>query len=482
MVHYLKLIAIIGLCVLLLNACSEASPVPTKNIETQSTAVLTRDDPEPPPPTPSPSPTATKEPKSTLEAGEEDIRGKSVQLWHPWSGEQARHLEQLVDTFNSSNEWGIKVEATGMGDLDILWSKVSETRASNESPDIAVGYLHQILAEDAVEPIIDLEPFVQDPIWGLSLEEQADFYPVFWEADRIDDRRLAIPALRSAQLIFYNNEWAKELGFDSPPTTPEELAEQACSATQANLEDANTENDGTGGTIISTQYSSTLGWLQAFGAPVVNEDYSSYVFDDPATESAMQFLRQLYEDGCAWLPESEFNEVEFAAREGLFRTETLTAIPLQTLAFTRLSNQDEWSVLAFPSPQGKPAMPVYGPSYTLLSSKPDQQLAAWIFLRWLIQPENEAQWVLANTSFPIRETTLEQIRQTGEMPAQWAEAVDSLFSATSEPAFASWSQVRWALHDATTQLYRSYFTMDGIPEMIDFLQKTADDLHQEFDP
>jgi multiple sugar transport system substrate-binding protein len=481
MVNLIRLIVILGLGMLFLASCSEPTLVPTGEIEQEVTATLTLEDPEPPEPAASPTPTATEEPKSTLDVGEEDIRGQVVRLWHPWRGEQAEVMERMIETFNASNDWGIEVQATGKRDLDQLWDDITAATLAGEAPEIAAGYLHQILALDASEPVVDLEVYMQDPIWGISQAEQADFYPVFWEADKIENKRFGLPALRSAHLIFYNSTWAKELGFSSPPATPDEYAEQACAAAQANLRDDNPENDGTGGAIISTHYSSTLGWLKAFGAPVVNDEQTAYLLDEPETETALGFLRKLYEDGCAWLPESDFTEVEFAAREGLFRTGTLTSIDHQAQAFARLENRDDWTVLPFPSPQETPAMPVYGPSYALLPGTPERQLAAWSFLRWLLQPENEAQWVMVNGSLPLRAATQEQLALSGEMASQWAAATDSLPVASSEPPFASWAKVRWALHDATTQLYRSYFTMEGIPPMVDFLQETAEDLQMEFD-
>jgi len=43
---------------------------------------------------------------------------------------------------------------------------------------------------------------------------------------------------------------------------------------------------------------------------------------------------------------------------------------------------------------------------------------------------------------------------------QWAAAQQALEYAQSEPTARSWNTVRWALSDAATQLFRSYFTID----------------------
>ncbi len=52
---------------------------------------------------------------------------------------------------------------------------------------------------------------------------------------------------QSAQVMFYNNTWASELGFDAAPQTADEFKEQACAAAAANDADDTPDNDGTGG-------------------------------------------------------------------------------------------------------------------------------------------------------------------------------------------------------------------------------------------
>jgi len=60
---------------------------------------------------------------------------------------------------------------------------------------------------------------------------------------------------------------------------------------------------------------------------------------------------------------------------------------------------------------------------------------------------------------------------------QWAAALELLSRARSEPMFQSWGTVRWALGDASTQLFRSYFTVDQVPTLLAYLERVAADLH-----
>jgi multiple sugar transport system substrate-binding protein/sn-glycerol 3-phosphate transport system substrate-binding protein len=324
--------------------------------------------------------------------------------------------------------------------------------------------------------IVDLNEYVNDPTWGLTAEEQADFYPVFWEQDVLGGKRLGIPAERSAQVLYYNQTWAEELGFDEPPTTPEEFNRQACAASEANRQDDLPDNDLTGGWMVTTEYAAMTGWMYAFGGEITPPGGSGYRFDTPEIEETFQFLRSLFDQGCAWIPESDPPETEFADRSGLFTAGSVAGIPHQSQVFERAENRDEWTVLPFPSPQEKPAISVYGPSFEILKSQPERQLAAWVLLKWLTLPENQAQLVQASGSFPVRRSTQEHLDSYAGRYPQWAAAQALIQYAHPEPAFQSWSTVRWAVSDASTQLFRYYFTIDQVSSLIKLLDETAKEL------
>jgi multiple sugar transport system substrate-binding protein len=393
--------------------------------------------------------------------------------------------DELVDEFNASNPWGIQVDATYAGDYDALSQKILQANPEDELPELAIAYNHQALNWDAQKKLlVDWADYVNDPLWGLSATEQSDFYPVFWDQAVVDGKRIGVPALGSGQTLFYNTTWAKQLGFSRPPTTVLEFKEQACEAARANLNDNITENDKTGGWIISTDPSSVLGWLYAFGAPVSRPDGKGYRLNTPEVKDAFGFLRQLYEDGCAWLPETQTSEGDFAQRLGLFSAGSVTDIPYQETAFKSANNPDGWTVIPFPAEKGTPAgkgnpvVDVYGPSIVMLKSTPQKQLASWLFSKWLLAPENQAKWVLKTGSFPLQESVSEQLKSSGAGSQRWQSALDIFQYARNEPTYRSWDTVRWAISDATSQLFRWYFTMEQLPDTVSLLDRTAAELHQ----
>ncbi len=425
--------------------------------------------------TPTHAPTSAPTPASTLGIDSQELDGISVTFWHVWNEIPGSVLQALVADFNAQNEWGIRVNSRYTGTFDEQYASVLAALNTPEQPDIAVGYVYQTLDWDANDQVVDLNPYVNDPIWGMGPASE-DFLRPFWDSDVVAGKRLGIPAMRTGQYLFYNQTWAKELGYDTAPSTPTQFRQQACAAADANRQDDDLDNDGTGGYILSIDYSVMLAWIGGFGGDVVVPSDGGYQFDTQSVQNTFHFLRDLFDRGCAWLPEDQLPDTDFAFRRGLFASGSLLDVPEQFYTFSQTPNRDRWTLIPYPSNQGAPVVDVYGPSFSVLKSSPERELAAWLFIRWLSEPENQIRLTGATSSLPLRGDA-QQLMETKPLSPQWQAAVDAIQYARAEPAVRSWLNVRWAVADAATQLFRYYFTIDQVPMLIELLDNTAKELH-----
>lgn len=474
------LFAIVLISIMFLSACRNALPPINEPAKATSTDSISAEPKFTQTPRATSRPKNTPTPQNSLGLKSEDLQDVVIEFWHPWSGPLGETVEELVDAFNKSNQWGITVIPDYLGNYDQLFEQVGTAIEQDNTPNVVVAYHYQALSWDhSLEALVDLSDYVQDPQWGLSEDEQNDFYPVFWEHDLNEEQRIGIPAQRSGQLLFYNQSWAEELGFESPPSSPFQFRQQACAAALANQSDDDPTNDNTGGWIISTDYSAMLAWFRAFDSQIESPNGNGYQFDTPQVEDALTFLRAIYDQGCAWLAENENTEGEFAKRLGLFSVGSVSDIPHQEAAFADLGSKDEWTVIPFPSANEEPIVDVYGPSFQVFRTNPEEQLASWLLIKTLTTPENQAKLAQSSAYYPVRISSLDYM---GNLPAtypQWMDAVQFLDYAEAEPPFKSWRIVRWAVSDAATQLYRYYFSIDQVPELVELLDRTADDLHGE---
>jgi multiple sugar transport system substrate-binding protein len=435
-------------------------------------------------PSVTPTDTPTQIPVPTLDVDESALRGTSIEFWHIHSflmassdGEEI--LLSLVDEFNRTNPWGLRVQNRSFND----YAEIFETIRSSiygDLPNLALGYNYQTISlYRTSELLVDLNPYLQDPQWGLAQEDLDDFTPLFWGQEQDAGAQLGLPFYRSGQFLFYNQSWAEELGFDAPPTSPDEFREQACAAAAAFSSEEGLP-EGAGGWVVDSSAPGLMAWIYAFGGALDLPGQSGYDFESSSTIQAFTFLRDLYEEDCAWLSDSAVPEAEFAARQALFISGSLTGLSSQQRAFDQAGSSDRWTVIPFPSEAGQPVVVTYGPALVVLAGEPEQDLAAWLFARWLTSPEIQARWVQNQASLPTRGSVLDLLVDYRESHAQWDAAVDLLPYARVEPSQPSWRLVHFVLSDAGRYLFSPTVTASQIPEIIEILSQTAAELDGQF--
>lgn len=415
---------------------------------------------------------------SSLEVEKEDLRGVEVNVWHPWFGSEASLFESQVAKFNTENEWGIVVSAESKASYAELVAQTNTALEEKNNPHMVIAFPEHALGWD--ENVLDLNLYVNDPIYGLSADDILDFAPVIWDQDNVNGKRFGVPAQRTARFLLYNQTWARELGFDSPPATSVEFEQQACGANKALSADEDPTNNALGGWLIDTHPMTPLSWLLAFGGSVQEEQ--SYRFLTPGNIAAFRFVKVLQQKGCAWVPSPDLSVFDrFAARQALFATASLEEFSDQSRAFFTSGSTDEWTVLSFPGDEGD-AFVVYGSSFVTFESDDVTQLASWLFMRWMLSADNQARWVQSTGLFPLRTSTMNLLADYSADHPQWATAVNLLPNGELTPQLASWRVVRIMLGDGFRDMFdtiRHPDLTDGqIPLILKQMDETVTDLSE----
>lgn len=380
-----------------------------------------------------------------------DLNGVKIRFFYPWSGNVGSVMAALVNEFNISNDFGIFVEATGFGSnnelVDQVWQENGE-----------VGTLPNVVAAPASQlyywitsglPVIDLQPYIYDQGIGLSNQEVEDIFVPFWQESERSGMQFGIPAYRTAQVVFYNQSWAQELGFINPPVSTEEFMAQACAAAQFNAKDATRANDGTGGWIIDTSWQSAYSWLAAYEYsqyPV--DDTGSYVFAQPQAERMLEAMRQFSDLGCAWNARDPQPYEYFARRQSLFYTGYLEDIPIQIQTNLRLKSADHWTVIPLPGVRNQKITFTDGQDFAVFAAAPKEQLASWLFIKWLASTKNQSRMVEASVSFPIAYSNIASLVGTGDTYPMWQQALGYIPGVKSSPKIGTWVITRQILEDA----------------------------------
>ena len=449
------------LTALMLCSCLPAGPA----ISGKPTATM-------PPTTAGPSPTATSTAHPAIQVTPAALQGVTLQVWQAFSGPAGQLFSQGVAEFNSTNSWGLNVVSSGYGDYTSLAEAVSGTFGSTQVPDLVVALPEQTSGWSTAGRVVDLTPFLSDPTWGLGSAALQDIPAVFW-SEPAGTPHFGIPAERSEHFLFYNETWAHELGFTSPPQTAAEFQQQACAANASFLLDSDPSNDGYGGWVVDSSWQTIYSWLLAFGGGVVTD--GGYRFDTPQNLAALEFLKGLYDDHCAWISTADTPLNAFAGRLALFISGDLAEVPLVSQAMSAANNHDDWTVLPFPGEQ-REAVASYGPDYTVLTTTPVHELAAWVFIRWLLSPQEQARWVETTGLLPLRSSSIPLLQSYPTSSEQWLAAVNEQSSAQTVPSLASWDSLRYVLADGTNTIFQTNTPQGQISFVLDEMDTMAQEL------
>ncbi|MCK4470811.1 MAG: extracellular solute-binding protein, partial [Anaerolineae bacterium] len=371
---------------------------------------------------------------------------------------------------------GITVVAQNQGGYNDIRDKMNAGIATGELPGLVVGYQNDQAFYALGGGLADIGPLMNDPYWGLTGEEKADFYASFLTQGvhpAFGNMQLGFPPNRSMEMVYYNQTWLGELGYDVPPTTPDEFKEMACAGAAANA-------DGTGGYILRDDASAVAAWTMAFGGSILNEEGTGYVYNGDATVQAMTFLKGMYDEGCAYFFTEGFPNPEFAARRAIFTQGSSSDLPyyasdVNTVAEEEGRDPDVWGVTAIPHTTADPVQNIYGGDIMIPATTPETQVAAWVFLKWFTSPEIQAEWVKISNYFPTRAGTAAYLGDYISENPQWATALELLPYGSYEPQLISYQSTR----DAAQQAYNEIMQGADIQATLDALTDEANELQEE---
>lgn len=398
-----------------------------------------------------------------------------IRILHPWTEDTGIQMTRLIDQFNQTNQWGIFIIEIAPGSAGLVQEKYRELLIDKQAPDVLVMSPAQLLHSDAVyKNILDLNTYVLSAKFGLFPEEQEDFLQAFWNESLVQGKRFGIPAQRTTEMLFYNVTWAKELGFISPPKTWTAFREQVCAANASKRKDADPADDGLGGWIINTNALTTLSWLRTFGSEPIQETKSRFLSSE--SEEAFSALLKLSTDSCAWLSRQPQPYEYFANRQALVYSGSMQDLLKQTHSNTRLESEDGWIVLNYPPGDGEAFVLTEGIDYGITTSTDVRQLAAWLFVRWLSAPDQQAWFLRSSGTLPLGEEVLPKVSDLREDYPVWGNAVDLSDLVVTLPASTDLDIIKTVVEDGGWQLFKTGLKSDAIQALLSQIDMTISEM------
>jgi multiple sugar transport system substrate-binding protein/sn-glycerol 3-phosphate transport system substrate-binding protein len=403
-----------------------------------------------------------------------DPSGATVTFWYQHSRAREESLQEIIADFNANNEWGITVSGEYQGGYGDIFNKMLNVIGTPDAPNLVVAYQNQAATYQLADALVDMNPLVNSEKWGFSEEDLADFFPGFMKADvfpSFGGARLGFPPNRSMEVMYYNSDWLAELGYDAPPTTPEEFKEMACKAAEQAFSGAAGDAPNMGYE-LSVDASRFASWTFAFGGDVFDYDANQYSYNNPAAVEAMQFIQDLFNEGCATIVAERYgDQTDFGNGNLLFTVGSSSGLPYYRSAVEEGANFG-WSAGPLPHTTADPVMNVYGASVSIPKSTPEQELAAWLFVKYYTSPEVQAKWAEASNYFPVRKSVAENMTEYFDANPTYKKVFELLPYGKAEPPMPGYDFVR----DEVKQVMAAIADGASVQESLDQLTETANEI------
>jgi len=341
--------------------------------------------------------------------------------------------DDLVKRFETENpEIKIKLEYIpwDQGENQLITSATNQTMPDVST--IAGRWTAQMVEMGAVEP---LDQFFPD---GFS----DDFVDAAWNTTQYKDETWGLPVGFTTTGLFYRADWLKEAGYSEPPKTWDEFMEVAKAMTDG--------KDRYGfGLVGHNSMETVLFWtpfLWANGGELLTEDMKKAAFNSKEGIEALQFYVDLYKNAS---PEGSINY----KRGDSMNLFTSGAVGMTTqgpwFPKTIKANAPDMEYAIAPYPAKKQSVNMATADHIIMSSQTKNKEAAWKFIEFFTNPENDLKWAKNQGFIPYHESNLndEEIRSNPDM----AFFLDVAPESKTYPTLPQWPQIDQALADAVQQ-------------------------------
>ena len=416
--------------------------VPTRTRESTKTEATPEETEEPL--------TPTVAPVSTIVLTDKTLKGLSITLYHPFIDEKER-VDQLVRDFNLNNVWGLHVSAKAAAGYDAI---AEGLLLEDEEIVLVLAKNSDLLSVQPDVEWLELNSFANDPKWGIAgfFEHDFVFSGVLPQANQ-SEPLYTIPVAYNAGILFYNQQWSEELSIAEAPKNSTELLQVAKAALDANTNDNDYYNNGTGGLWLSQSPISALSWYASFGGSFENQVDGNFSPDQTAMLDSFNFLKSAYEADLTWIGVEANPYRYFSERNAILTEGSLEDIKYLSAYQEGSDLQDSWTTLPYLDQEGEGHLVLEPLSFAIKKSDSEKELGAWLFGRWLLEESQQARLAEIHGFWPSTGDPETIASDYAEQYQAWAAPLNQQAVITLVPQEPSWAQTRLVFQDAYQRVY-----------------------------
>lgn len=329
----------------------------------------------------------------------------TIEIWHTrGAGANGDQIAEAVAEFNATNPYGITVVEVYQGNYVNTLAKTMQSIAAGTNPELVVlerAAGVPVLASQGV--LLDMMPFAERDNFNLG-----NFPEVLLGYSYHEGQLISLPYIRSTPLFFYNKALFAEAGYETAPTTIEELIEAGRKITKKSDRG---ETEVYGFELLNDPAWFVQNMLYQLGSNMLSEDGMSVpALEDGTMLKVLSAWREWVDEG--WTAAPSVTSAESAMKD-LFNQGKIASYFASSGGMTNiLRNAEAVGIevgVAFLPTWDKPAAPTGGGNIAIIQrNKNDQQMAAaWEFIKFLMTDEQVAKNAAQTGYLPVTYTSVE---------------------------------------------------------------------------
>ncbi len=338
--------------------------------------------------------TAAGEESTPAETPAPSIAGTKLEVWYAVSGTSGEKFTALSDAF--AKESGVVLEMSYSGGSADTATKVSAALLNNTQPDVALMYAGPLYTggrgDFSVDELMNGGDFDKADIFEGMLD-----YCVY-KGEGI----CAVPYGISTQVLYYNKAILAAAGVDmtNPPKTWQEFKDVCKSV----LEKGNINKVEDFAAFDTTDEAWLFkSMLMQNGCEIVTNDNGNItpIFNNEKAVEVADFWKSLVDDGIM-LP-GEHNNAE-----NKFLAGNLGFVAASSNRISKWAGNTDFELGAIEMPYfTQPSLALGGNVLVILTSDPEKVAAAWQYVSYLANVENNTDFALTTGYLPIHKSALE---------------------------------------------------------------------------
>ena len=365
-----------------------------------------------------------------------------ITMWHSETAANLDAIESLVRRYNSSQS-EVRVKLAYQGQDEEEMTKLVASLRGGELPTIA--YLAEIHTQRLIDSgaATPVQEFIDRDKYDLS-----DFDKKAVEYYALDGKLWAMPFAMAVPMLYFDKIAFREVGLD-PEKPPKDLEEVRQASEKMVKRDANGNVMRSGVAIDITGWHLDLTLEEHDDLYANNENgragrATEVLFNGPTGQAFFQWWHDMVKSGLAMnvglnpTGADTFLTLGTGRAAMCFGTSAALRSVVDVLEGGLQGRQVELGVANQPGVPGGTGLPgIYGRALWILKSRPKaEQEAAWKFIKWLMEPEQQAEWYSGSGYLPVSISAFD-LPAAKEIEAKYPQfkiAAELYLAAPSTPA------------------------------------------------